>query len=405
MPTNRPLGWVFCGVLASGLAAAQGAPLDLPAALQAAEVNNLELRAARQQRALALAGLTTARQFPNPTVSFSAARDTPHEGFTWDQPIELGGKRGKRVAVAQAEQQATETDIAILGRQIRRRTREAFYRVLAAQEQAGQAKEALDLATRLHQVVQQRFEAGDVAQLEVVQADVEQALAAAGYELAVAAQRSAQAGLAALLNRAVDQPLAVSGRMEALPPAPTLATITETALRASADVLKTTQELQIEQRRLALARAQRVPNLDLSVGTDFNSPPDFNTGGRGQIAVTLPLFYRSQGEIALSNARLEFLRLILQSAQTLTAAGVAAAYFDYQAKARQAQQYQQTILPQSLRLESMAEDSYRSGKSNLLTVIDAQRRLNEVRRAYVDSLLAVQSAFAALEETVGISLD
>ncbi len=170
-------------------------------------------------------------------------------------------------------------------------------------------------------------------------------------------------------------------------------------------MLRNTQELQIEQRRLALARSQRVPNLDLSVGTDFNSPPEFNTGGRGQIAFTLPLFYRSQGEIALSTARLEFLRLILLSAQTLTAAEVAAAYFDYQAKARQAQQYQQTILPQSLRLESMAEDSYRSGKSNLLTVIDAQRRLNEVRRAYVDSLLAVQSAFAALEETVGVSLD
>jgi outer membrane protein TolC len=53
----------------------------------------------------------------------------------------------------------------------------------------------------------------------------------------------------------------------------------------------------------------------------------------------------------------------------------------------------------------MAEESYQAGKSNLLTLIDAQRKLNEVRRAYVDSLFAAQAAFAALEEAQGAPLD
>ena len=53
----------------------------------------------------------------------------------------------------------------------------------------------------------------------------------------------------------------------------------------------------------------------------------------------------------------------------------------------------------------MARESYTEGKSNLLVVIDAQRKLSDTRKAYLDSLFATQSAFAALEEVVGEPLD
>src|SRR5205823_8585519 len=117
----------------------QSAPLELRSALAAAEADNLALRAARQQRAIALARLQTARQFLNPSISFGAARDTPHESLLWDQIFELGGKRGKRIALAREEQAATELDISVLSRQIRQRTRQAFYTVIASREQTAQA--------------------------------------------------------------------------------------------------------------------------------------------------------------------------------------------------------------------------------------------------------------------------
>jgi outer membrane protein TolC len=53
----------------------------------------------------------------------------------------------------------------------------------------------------------------------------------------------------------------------------------------------------------------------------------------------------------------------------------------------------------------MAEDSYQSGKSSLLTLLDTQRRLNDVRKTYLDAVFSAQSAFAALEEVVGAPLD
>ncbi|HEX3319777.1 MAG TPA: TolC family protein, partial [Terriglobales bacterium] len=181
-------------------------PLDLRGALTTAEAANLELRAARQQRAIALAGITTAGQLPNPVAAFTVARDTPHEGVSLDMPLELGGKRSKRLAVAREEQKSIEVDLTILGRQIRRRTREAFFKSLAARAQTAQAKTTLDLSTRVRDLVQQRYDVGDVAELEVVQAEVELARSTADYETTAAAQRAADVTLAALLNRNLEQP-------------------------------------------------------------------------------------------------------------------------------------------------------------------------------------------------------
>jgi cobalt-zinc-cadmium efflux system outer membrane protein len=400
----RPVALVLCLWLFAALAWGQQS-LDLRTALSAAEAGNLELRVARQQRSLAIAGLTTARLLPNPTIGFTAARDTPHEGVSLDLPIELGGKRAKRIAVAQEEQKSTEIDIAGLTRQIRRRTRESFYRSLAAREQTAQAKTLTDLSTRIRDMAQQRFEAGDVAELEVLQAEVEFARSAADYETTAQAERAADVELAALLNRSFDTPLSLQGQLADIPPTPTLQAVTSQAMQTSSDLLKTTQDLKTEERRLELAKTQRIPNLDFSVGTDFNSPHDFRVGPKGGISLVLPLFNHGQGEIALSSARTELLRLTLAAQRTTVSAQVAAAFFDYSAKAHQVEQYRAHVLPQSVRLEKMAEDSYQAGKTNLLILLDAQRRLNDLRKAYLDALFAAQSSFAVLEETVGASLD
>jgi cobalt-zinc-cadmium efflux system outer membrane protein len=395
--------WLFLVLVPAAMAGQQA--LDLKGALATAQASNLELRAARQQRAIALAGITTAGVLPNPTVSFTASRDLPHEGALLDVPIELGGKRGKRLAIAREEQKSVEIDLSVLERQIRRRTRQAFYQAASAQAQTDQSKFALDLATRTRDMVQQRYETGAVAQLDFIQADVEFARATADYETTAQAQRSAEVLLAGLLNRPLNTPVAISGKLDEVPPAPTLDAVTAQALQSNADLLKSAQDLKTEERRLALAKAQRIPNIDLSGGADFNAPPDFNVGGKGGFAVTLPLFNRGQGDIALSNAKLGLLRLTLESQRLNASAQVASAYFDYVAKLHQSQQYREKIVPQNEKLLGMAEDSYRAGKTSLLTLIDAQRRLNDIRKAYLDSLFAAQSSFAALEEVVGASLD
>jgi outer membrane protein TolC len=62
-------------------------------------------------------------------------------------------------------------------------------------------------------------------------------------------------------------------------------------------------------------------------------------------------------------------------------------------------------MPAADKLESMAEESYKAGKANILSVLDAQKNVQAVREQYLQSLLAVHQAFAQLEATVGAPLD
>src|SRR5713226_8458792 len=68
--------------------AQQPTTLTLATALEKAERQNLELAAARERRALVSAEVQIAGQRPNPTLNFGVTRDTPHESFLVDQPIE-----------------------------------------------------------------------------------------------------------------------------------------------------------------------------------------------------------------------------------------------------------------------------------------------------------------------------
>ena len=52
----------------------------------------------------------------------------------------------------------------------------------------------------------------------------------------------------------------------------------------------------------------------------------------------------------------------------------------------------------------MAEESYREGKSSILTVLEAQRSLRDVRVEFLQAQFDFQMAVADLEEAAGISL-
>ena len=190
----------------------QGGPLTLDAALQMGERQNLDLVAARARRAIALAGIRIAGERPNPTVTFGVLRDSPHEFVTVDQPLELGGKRGRRIELARQEGMLTDVEIATLERQVRRSVREAFFALALARGVSQQKADALKLAQRLHGIAKERFDAGDVAELEVVQADLEVSRADAESQVAQQEQKIALNELDTLLNEPAATDWDLAGR-------------------------------------------------------------------------------------------------------------------------------------------------------------------------------------------------
>lgn len=405
---------LLIGATVASPAWAQQAPrsLTVAAAIDLAEKQNLDLVAARAQRAVALAGVRIAGERPNPSLSFGASRDAPHENALIDQPLEIGPKHERRIEVARQESALTEADISALERQVRRNVRDAYFGLAHARAATAQQAEAVKLADHLHDIAKARFDAGDIPQLEVTQSELEEARAQANQQVAQQEEKVALSDLNALLNEPATVDWDLGDALRAFAPPPALADLLAQAGTSNSEIARITQEEKIERSRQSLLEASRIPNLGLQFGSDFNAPggPGMNTGGyefgpRGQLSMELPIFSRNQGEIAQSIANERALDDALAAARRAADSKVESAYFDLQARETQAQLYHQTILPSSQHLEEMAEESYRAGKANIMIVLGAQRDVQQGERDYLDSLLAVQSAFSQLEEAVGAPLD
>jgi outer membrane protein, heavy metal efflux system len=385
--------------------------LTVAAALDLAERQNLDLIAARAQRAVAAAGVRVAGERPNPTASFGASRDAPHENALIDQPLEIGLKRQRRIDVARQEGALTETDISAIERQVRRSVREAYYGLAYARGATALQADALKLAERLRDIARARFESGDIPQLELTQAELEATRAHADLQVAQQEEEVALSDLNALLNEPAAKDWDLGDAFATPPPATTLDELLGRAGNSNSEIARISQEERLERSRKALLEAERIPNLGLQFGFDLNNPGSgVNSGGymvgpRGQISMELPIFSHNQGEIARSTATERALEGELAAARRAADAKVESAYFDLRARQTQVQLYRETVVPSSNRLEEMAEESYRAGKAGILTVLGAQHDVQQAQRDFLASELAMQSAFAQLEEAVGAPLE
>jgi cobalt-zinc-cadmium efflux system outer membrane protein len=386
------------------LAGQQRDPLTLQKALEMAEQRNLDLLAARQRRALTPARLQIAKQRPNPTLSFSASRDTPHQGLAFEQPLEFRFQRQRRIEQATEEGGLTELEIAALAWQVRCNVRQAYYAVAQARAESALQARMQGLAERLRDIAKERFEAGAVAQVEVFRAEAEVAKAQAELLLARESQKIALSQLNALLNQPAATTWELAGSPEDMLPPVSLEAAIQRAYDLNPDLKHLAQERKVEQSRLGVLKAERYPAPSVGFGTDFNAPDEFRLGGRGQLSLVLPLFTRNQGEIAESLVNQRVLESRITAAKRATAGAVERAHLQLMALEMQVDIYRQKLLPAVRQLETLAEGSYRAGKSDILFVLDAQRNVQEVEHNYLNTLAAQQNAYVSLEQAVGGTL-
>ena len=379
-------------------------PLTLQKALEMADQRNLDLLAARQRRALTPARLQIAKQRPNPTFSFSASRDTPHQGLAFEQPLEFRFQRQRRIEQATEEGGLTELEIAALAWQVRCNTREAYYGVAQARAESALQARMQGLAERLRDIARERFEAGAVAQVEVLRAEAEVAKAQAELLLARESQKIALSQLNALLNQPASTTWELAGSLEDMLPPVSLEAAIQRAYDLNPELKHLAQERKVEQSRLGVLKAQRYPAPSVGFGTDFNAPEEFRLGGRGQLSLVLPLFTRNQGEIAESLVNQRVLESRITAAKRATAGAVERAHLQLMALEVQVDIYRQKLLPSVRHLETLAEESYRAGKSDILFVLDAQRNVQEVEHNCLNTLAAQQNAYVSLEQAVGGTL-
>ncbi|MGA9994054.1 MAG: TolC family protein [Pyrinomonadaceae bacterium] len=367
--------------------------------------DNLQIRAARLRSIVAGTNILIAGQRPNPEFITSYTRSEPRMNYSISQPVELGGKRARRLDVARGEARLAELDVENALRTLRRDARVAYFNLALARDTLGLGRQSVEQAQRLADIAQARFEAGDIAQFEVLQARL--AVSRAENDLARLenVERISRAGLNLLLNRTPETSLDLRETLF-VPRSPVnTAQLTERALTLNVELRAAEEQIRTEQSRLRLARAGRVPDLLLEPGIESIDPalPN-NYGFKMQVTVPLPIFNRSRGEIARSNALIEQFTAEREAARQRITSEIGQASLRLETARQQVNFYETRLLPEAVRVSEMALEAYRAGQTGILPVVDAQRNFTEVRQGYLQALFDYQSALADLEQAAGVTL-
>jgi cobalt-zinc-cadmium efflux system outer membrane protein len=402
-PLHAALACVAVGALCATPVLAETAP-TFAALLKQAQVSapRLSLGDAETRAAQGMAAQAAAR--PNPTVGLvveNAAGSGPYKAFdsaettlSIEQPLELGGKRAARVSAAQADVAAAQARGAQNQIDFARDLALAYANAEAAQQRLAIAKDSVDLAQADARAARLLVDNGKEAQVRAIQAEAGLASARADLGAVQAEAEGALARLSALTGLSESYTAVAGGLLDIVVPA---APSTEPTF--SPAIAAARAERDAAQRRIALERSRRAPDVAVSFGLRRLRGDDATAAVFG-LSAPLPLFDRNRGAVAAATAN-------AQAAQARLAMVQAEQDGDRRAASSQVAASGQT-LEASRQAEAAASEAYRlarmgydAGRLPLSEVLAARRDLIAARGRAVDTKLARVKAFADLARAQG----
>jgi len=380
-----------------------GDALTLQRALDQALSKNPTIAAARLHRAVTVAGLDVLRERPNPETTLELTRETPRQavGVAW--PLELGGKRSKRVAVGEATIRSGEAELTVTIAEIRSDVRRAYSDVLVTAARLAVLLELQDLSRRARDTAQARFDAGDAPRLEVLQADL--AVGAAENEAAATegAARAARTRLNALLGEPLDADLRLADPLFTDAAMPAGAAL-DLARSSSSELRLLDRRIEEQRARVELANALRTPDVVPSASLTHDSQPEFDYGWRAGVAIVLPVLSTHKAGVRVEQATLDELTATRQAVETRIAGDVTAAAAAADAGRAAYIRYRDAILPQAEQVEQLAQDSYRLGQTGIAALLQSLQAARDLRLRSIDAAAQLRGAVADLERAIGAPL-
>jgi cobalt-zinc-cadmium efflux system outer membrane protein len=381
------------------------APLTLQTALALAAGANADLSAARHELLATDGAVQQAGVLPNPTLEVErvdrkrATEDVRETTFLLSQPLELGGKRGARMQAAERTRDSAAAALSARQAEIRADVIDAWFAVLAAQEQLRLAQEASELAQRAAQATGRRVIAGKVSPVEETRARV----AASSVTLELLRARStlavARKKLAAMWGNPAPRFDKADGDIDQLPTLPDQALLHHRLAQAPAMALARS-ELASRQSLAQVELTKRIPDVTLNLGSKRSEEL-----GRSQLivgfSVPLPLFDRNQGNVLETARRVDKARDELSSTALRLDSELAQAREDFDVARQQALALRSEIVPGAQSAYDAASTGFENGKFGFLDVLDAQRTLLEARTQYLNALAQAHRAHAAITRILG----
>lgn len=368
--------------------------------------NNGELQAVRKEVEAARALIKQAGLRPNPTLNASGAKQIG--GADNNQmaevmlPLELGGRRAARIAVAKRELEAREYDLANQERLLAADVRLKFGEALAAISKLDVTEKTLAAAKQGYDLVAARVVEGKIAPLEqnifLVEVNRLQSIRETGEGKVEAAMFE----LRNMIGMKPEEPLRLRGNFTNLIASlPSLSTSTDDALRLRPDLLGARSVEQLAAAKIEQARSEG--RIDASVKAGYqrmnSSFPLSGYDDQGLlrpiqdvfrfftfgIEINLPVRNRNQGAVAAAQFEREAAQRRIEFGELTIRREVSAAFARYNRAARSLSIFQHGVRDQANSNLQVIWQTYEFGSRSLLDYISEERRFLDVENELIDA--------------------
>jgi len=355
----------------------------------------------------------TAYLRPNPNFTISTDQiqpipaGSPYRPFTYAFPSVvfdyLHERQHKRELRLQSQKDATA--IAVSQQADQERTllfnlRAAFVQTLQAKAQLALSIENRDYFDKEYAISQERYRAGDMAQMDLQRIHLQRVQYEQDYETSLVNLRTAKITMLMLLNARtpIDQ-FDVTGRFdfdESLAP---LEQFHDIALAGRPDLRAAQQAVDKAEtdHKLAVANGSTDPTFSMDFG---RNPPITVYFGVG-INIPLRIFDRNQGEKLRTEIDIRHAERMKDSTRAQVFSDVDSAYFTVLSVLTQLKPYKSTYLQEAADVRDKVSFAYQRGGAALVDFLDAQRDYRAVQQGYLVLIGSYLTAAGQLNMAVG----
>lgn len=374
-----------------------------------------EIEISRAKLALARAGVKTAGQIPNPTLSASPGQYPAFAdasawtvGFLVSFVLEIAGKRGKRVEQARNLVEAARQDIATAAWQVRGSVRSALLDLWAAEGRLRLVQQRQTVQAQVVALLEGRFAAGETSALDVARERINLSqvrLSLRDVERQAAEARARLAAAVGVPVRAIEPVKLSLGAFDRPAETPDVNDLAAGSLRRKAllertDVLGLLAEYEASQSGLRLEIAKQFPNLNVGPGYTYDQGFDLYTFG---LSVELPIFNQNQGQIAEAEARRKEAAARFVALQAKIIGDIDRAIASYRGGTR-AVATADTLLWDHARHRQRIDRAFQLGEVDRLAPLTAEQERAVIELARFEALLQQREALALIEDALQHSM-
>ena len=410
------LGIVLCCAARGG--AQISAPLTWEQVRQRFEQNNPTLAADQLNVQESKAQEITAFLRPNPdfNLTLDGTQIAPSRGVwqpfagTFESPgiSYLHERRHKRELRLESARKATsiaESGHADLERTLVFDLRNAFISTLQAKAVVQLAKDNLAYYDKVLNVSRSRFQAGDIAQIDLDRLDLQRVQYMSDLQTAEVNLRTAKIQLLTLMNdRSPVEQLDVSGTYDFSDQLAPREQFRDLALATRPDLKAAIQAIDKaeSEHKLAVANGSTDPTFGgwYTHNSSTNNPFAINTVG-ASVNFPLRIFDRNQGEKLRTQIDIERNQKLLEATRAQVFSDVDSAYATLNSSLTLLRPYKTSYLQQAVRVRETITFSYQHGGASLLDFLNAQSEYRAVELSYVTLVGAYLGAVNQLNLAVG----